>query len=649
MKISIIIVNYNVEHFLEQCLHSVRKALKRVSGEVFVVDNASVDGSVQMVKDKFSEFILLDNKQNLGFSKANNQAMRLAKGEYILLLNPDTLVEEDTLEKVIEFMDQHSDAGGLGVKMIDGKGNFLPESKRGLPTPSVAFYKIFGLSTLFPKSRKFNQYHLGNLDKNEIHEIDVLSGAFMLMRKTALDKVGLLDEAFFMYGEDIDLSYRIQLGGFKNYYFPKTSIIHYKGESTKKGSLNYVFVFYNAMIIFAKKHFSKSNAQLFSFFIKIAIYLRAGVAVLSRFIKRMALPVFDFIVLLSILYTAKNYYESFSNKDIPDNLSLWAFTAFSLIWITSNALSGFYDKNQKSINLIKGIAGGSVLIILIYSLLPENLRFSRVLVLASPLLALAYYFVSRFIFGIFFSGLKFEQKKAQRFLIIGGQEETSRIINLLNQTEFGSSFIRVLDSEELDEDIEHSIYKISEIINIDKVDEVVFCAKDISSQEIINMMARLEDKKLDFKIAPPESLFIIGSNSIKDSGELFILDLDTLSSPVNRRNKRILDFTLSLFFLLTYPLIFLLIENKIGFIKNIFRVMAGKRTWVGFCTGTNNRLKLPTLKKGIISPLYTLKTPETSDATKQKLNIVYARNYKISTDLSIIQKAFKKLGTQLVQ
>ena len=207
-------------------------------------------------------------------------------------------------------MDEHPDAGGLGVKMIDGKGNFLPESKRGLPSPSVAFYKIFGLSALFPKSRIFGKYHLGYLDKNKTHEVDVLAGAFMLLRKETLDKTGLLDETFFMYGEDIDLSYRIVKAGYKNYYYPDARIIHYKGESTKKSSINYVIVFYKAMIIFASKHFSQGNARLFAFFINIAIYLRAGAAILSRFIKQMALPVADGIVFFTGMFILTIYWES---------------------------------------------------------------------------------------------------------------------------------------------------------------------------------------------------------------------------------------------------------------------------------------------------------------------------------------------------
>ena len=284
MKLSVIIVNYNVKHFLEQCLISVGKAIESLPAEVIVVDNNSVDGSVEMVQAKFPWVQCIANKQNTGFSKANNQGILISKGEYVLLLNPDTLVEEDTFTKCVQFMDAHPVAGGLGVHMIDGKGNFLPESKRGLPSPAVAFYKIFGLSALFPKSKVFGKYHLGYLDKNKTHEVDILSGAFMMMRKSVLVKVGLLDEAFFMYGEDIDLSYRIIKGGYKNYYFPETRIIHYKGESTKKSSVNYVFVFYKAMVIFANKHFSQNNAKTFSFLINIAIYLRAGAAIFIRFL-----------------------------------------------------------------------------------------------------------------------------------------------------------------------------------------------------------------------------------------------------------------------------------------------------------------------------------------------------------------------------
>jgi GT2 family glycosyltransferase len=229
MDLSIIIVNYNVQFFLENCLNSVFQAIHNIEAEVIVVDNNSVDGSLKMLKEKFPEVKLIANKDNLGFSKANNQAIKEAKGEIVLLLNPDTVVEENTFEVCLEIFKNKPKVGGLGLKMLDGKGNFLPESKRGLPTPSVAFHKIFGLSALFPKSKIFNKYHLGYLSKDEDHEIEILSGAFMMIRKKVLDEIGLLDELFFMYGEDIDLSYRITQNGYINWYTSKTSIIHYKG------------------------------------------------------------------------------------------------------------------------------------------------------------------------------------------------------------------------------------------------------------------------------------------------------------------------------------------------------------------------------------------------------------------------------------
>ena len=212
MKLSVIIVNYNVSAFLEQALASAVKAMRGIEGEIYVVDNHSVDNSVAMVKAKFPQVNLIENQDNVGFARANNQAIRISTGEYVLLLNPDTLVEEDTFEKCIRFMDETPDCGGLGVKMVDGQGRFLPESKRGIPYPSSSFYKLFGLSKLFPKSKKFGAYHATYIGEDETHEVEVLAGAYMMMRRSVLDEVGLLDEDYFMYGEDIDLSYRILKG-----------------------------------------------------------------------------------------------------------------------------------------------------------------------------------------------------------------------------------------------------------------------------------------------------------------------------------------------------------------------------------------------------------------------------------------------------
>lgn len=256
MLLSIIIVNYNVKQLLKECLHSVISASQGIDSEIWVVDNNSKDGSVEMLQNDFPTIKLITNNNNPGFSKANNQAIRKAKGKHILLLNPDTLVQKDTFKKCLSFIKNRPTCGALGVYMHNDRGHFLAESKRGLPTPWVAFCKMSGLNKLFPHSEFFNRYHLGYLDKDENHIVDVLAGAFMWMRKETLEKVGLLDESFFMYGEDIDLSYRIQKRGFENWYLGRVKILHYKGESTNELSFRYIKNFYGAMRIFVKKHFA---------------------------------------------------------------------------------------------------------------------------------------------------------------------------------------------------------------------------------------------------------------------------------------------------------------------------------------------------------------------------------------------------------
>ena len=275
-KLSIVIVNYNVKYFLEQCLLSVKAATVGMEAEVLVVDNNSSDGSVDYLRPKFPEVVFIENKDNPGFAKANNQAISQCTGEYVLVLNPDTIIGEEALRTLSFFMDEHPEAGGIGVKMLDGHGAFLLESKRSFPSPWVSFCKLFGLSRLFPKSTLFSRYSLAYLNPNKQHQVDVLAGAFMLLRHEALDKVGLFDESFFMYGEDIDLSYRIALGGYKNYYIPER-ILHYKGESTKRDDMKYVRNFYGAMRIFYKKYYARSQ-WLMSFFINMGIALKACVA-----------------------------------------------------------------------------------------------------------------------------------------------------------------------------------------------------------------------------------------------------------------------------------------------------------------------------------------------------------------------------------
>ena len=286
MKLSVIIVNYNVICELEHCLGSVQKALQTIDSEVFVIDNNSSDNSCEIVRQKFPWVTLIANNENVGFAKANNQAIRKANGEYILLLNPDTIVEQDSFTKMLEFMDTHSNAGGLGVKMLDGDGKFLPESKRGIPTPFTAFCKLFGLASLFPNSNTFNHYYLGSIPDDTTAEIEILAGACMLIRKSVLDAIGLLDERYFLYGEDIDISYRILQAGYKNYYFPETHITHYKGRSTRKTKRRSLIAFYQSMKLFSDQYFGTDKPSPRAWFIHGGIYLRAFFALLGYYIRK---------------------------------------------------------------------------------------------------------------------------------------------------------------------------------------------------------------------------------------------------------------------------------------------------------------------------------------------------------------------------
>jgi len=275
MKLSVVIVSYNVRHFLVQCLDSVSRATAGMEAEVWVVDNASTDGSVAYARSFFPDVYYIENKENLGFARANNQAISCSTGEYVLLLNPDTFVGESTLRTCVEFLDEHPKAGATGARMLNRDGSFARESRRGLPTPATAFYKMSGLCRLFPKNHHFGKYYMAYLDPEKANPIEVISGAFMMVRRTALDGVGLLDEDYFMYGEDIDLSYRILQGGWENWYVPAT-LLHYKGESTQKTSYRYVHNFYHAMLIFFDKHL-RQRYRLASLLIRIAVYGKGAI------------------------------------------------------------------------------------------------------------------------------------------------------------------------------------------------------------------------------------------------------------------------------------------------------------------------------------------------------------------------------------
>ena len=648
MKLSVVIVNYNVKIFLDQCLASVFSALKSIKAEVFVVDNNSVDGSCAMVKEKYPSVLLIENKNNSGFSVANNQAIKLAKGEYILLLNPDTVVEEDTFSKCISFADRHNEMGALTVKMIDGKGKFLPESKRALPTPKVSFYKIFGLAKIFPRSKKFARYYLGHLDNDKTNEIEILPGAFMFMRKEALKKTGLLDETFFMYGEDIDLSYRIIKAGYKNYYFPETTIIHYKGESTKKGSINYVIVFYKAMIIFAKKHFSKSYIRYFSLLINLAIYFRASLSIFKRFIESLILPILDIGLIFLFYVLIKPVWEiiKFNGKgSYPDEFLHFAVPTYILIWFFSLLLNGSYRKKIKPWNPLKGVIIGTALILIFYALLPENLRFSRILILTGSVATIGITYLTRFIIHITpFVSTSFHKTKSANTLIVGEKDEIKNVTSSLDKSLHNFKIIGFVDSKENSSNDYYlgHINQLEDMIQIHKINELIFCAKNLSSQAIIKQMLILSHYDINFKIAQPDSVSIIGSNSANTPGDLYTIEINAISKDINKRKKRFFDIIASVGLFIRSPLTCYFTGSVKKFYNNIFNVLSGQKTWIGYYSSNSDSLQLlPPIKAGILTPT---KEENLSEEFKLKSNMQYAKDYQISNDILYLLRNFKQLG-----
>ncbi|HSP88238.1 MAG TPA: glycosyltransferase, partial [Ignavibacteriaceae bacterium] len=349
MDLSIIIVNYNVKEFLQNLIHSIYKAGENLKYEIIIVDNASDDGSFELLNEKFPQIKLIVNDKNLGFSKANNIGLNKAKGKYLLLLNPDTIVQEDTFEKMINFFEKTPEAGMAGCKILNPDGTLQLACRRSFPGPWTSFCKVTGLSNLFPNSRLFAMYNLTYLNENETYEVDAISGSFMMLKREAYEKVGNLDEQFFMYGEDLDWCYRMQKAGFKVYYVHNTTIIHYKGESTKRSSIDETKVFYNAMHLFVKKHLATS--LIVEFILRTAIAIRKFIAFWGKRKLIIASVILDFIFFDLSLLAGEELYKIISEgwRGFHQHNLLLLYTVPAFIHIVISSFTGCYKKDTLSV------------------------------------------------------------------------------------------------------------------------------------------------------------------------------------------------------------------------------------------------------------------------------------------------------------
>jgi GT2 family glycosyltransferase len=627
LQLSVIIVNYNVKYFLEQCLHSVQKACVGINSEIIVADNNSTDGSREYLEASFPAVNFIWNNDNTGFAKANNQALEKATGNFILFLNPDTILAEDCIDKCIQFFDLNKKAGAIGIRMVDGSGNFLKESKRAFPSPLTSLYKLSGLAMLFPKSKVFARYHLGHLPENENHEVDVLAGAFMMMPKKVLDETGNFDERFFMYGEDVDLSYRVQKAGYKNYYIAESTIIHFKGESTKRGSLNYVRLFYKAMSLFVKKHYSGSKAGVFIFFIQTAIIIRAFFSALGSLLKKIGLPVLDAALILGSFGLTRVLWSYLIRQEVnySPHVLFTAFPAFTALFLITAFYSGLYDKGYKRAQLIRSTTIATLVLLSVYALLPENVRFSRGILVTGIMLAFVCINLMRLLFiKSRYLETSSEDDERRQTIVVADENDFLAITEMLGKAGMKERVLgRVGASAPNRTKTLGSIKQLPELVKKYQVKEIIFCENGLSFKEIINCIGTLPISTRN-KFHASGSSSIVGSDSKNTSGGFIDNTIKySIEMPLQRRKKRLVDAVVAILFLFAIP------------------VIVVKKKWVGYAIETPG---LPKLKKAVITNTALPKAlNDLPIESLQKSDIWYAAGYTVVTDLKKISRGFKYL------
>lgn len=671
LDVSVVIVNYNVRGFLEQALSSVHRAVRSLRAEVFVVDNNSVDGSVAMVRERFPDVRAIANRENVGFARANNQAIREARGRYLFILNPDTLVQEDTLDRMVAFMDAHPDAGAVGCRILNPDGTFAPESRRAFPTPSVAFYRMTGLARLFPHSPTFGRYNLTYLPKDEVCEVDALSGSCMLVRAEALRAVGphvedpdrtegagLFDESFFMYGEDLDWCYRIQEAGWRIYYTPDTQIIHYKGECTKKGELRYVRLFYGAMIRFSEKHFSgdaalKPRARLsgavLRWAIRLAVTLRAALSLSIRGFHAVTAPAFEFALAWGAMAAVTRLWSAARGVPFDAAFYLSVLPLYALGATAAIGLARGYGRGRHRLRpLLTGMGSAFVAVATVSFFLPA-IQFSRGAVLFGFAAAAAILLAQRL-------ALHFRAREARSVLLVGDAAEATRLHRML--TGRPRSRLKLLgfvanEANKLPtapEVVAHlgALHHLRDLVRLRGVHEVVFAADSLTNTGILRLMRDLRDLPVQFKILVHNHDRLIGKASVDDFS-MPLLDAERTVAPLRSGSRRLLlDVPVALVGTAMHPLCRLLARLRpTARMRSLAcatammpSVLAGRRALVGYDTRIATRPpEAWALQPGLVSILDTLPTRPAGIVEVHRAYWFYARHQSLWLDLEILARA----------
>lgn len=555
--VSVIIVNYNVKEFLTNCLQSVQKATSNLETEIFVVDNASTDGSMPFLKEHFENVTFIENDQNVGFGKANNQAIRKANGKYTLLLNPDTLLQENTLDVLYKRMEENPAWGACGCKILNPDGSFAPESRRSVPRVSTALYKAIGLTSLFPKSRYFGAYYQGWKDEDEAGEVPVLSGSFMFFRTTCLQEASGFDERFFMYGEDIDLCYRVKKGGWDIHYVPETSIIHYKGESTKKNEIAYNKVFNDAIYKFFDKHYTSKYSRLFRMLIYWVIRFRAVASFFINNLKAYRYILTDLLIINASLISGMILRSGFDMSEFLTLLKpqfLWLNVIWSVLYLIFAQLFGVIREHKLSIVGSLKAVFFSFLMLVAITFFIRDLAFSRIILAASFIIGFLGIGLIRFRRVNRIKSTRFSRGKVTpvRILLVGIGESTGEILKKIKgKTGWQVEIAGVVsqepnpgdgDADLSGEEYAGSIDNLKELVDTKRADIVVFLLDSVRHGDLLTSIRQLRDVDVEIKVVPDQMNFILGKADIEYLDDLAVMDLQLpYFNPVQRFIKRIIE------------------------------------------------------------------------------------------------------------
>lgn len=685
MQISVIIVSYNVKEFLQQSILSLKNSLNNIEHEIIVVDNDSVDGTNEIIKYKFPNIKLIENDTNRGFAAACNQGLKISKGDYLLLLNPDTMIQEDTIHTMIDFFESVPDAGAAGCKILNADGTLQLACRRSFPTPFIALPKILGLSRLFPKVEMFGKYNLTYVDPDQLLEVDAISGSFLMFRREVWDKIKNLDETFFMYGEDLDYCYRIKAAGWKIYYVPSTKIVHYKGESAKSASFDNFITFYKAMDIFVKKHFSKSSSIFLDILFRLGILTRGSISLIGRFFQKHIIMLVDGVAVTAAILIA----HQLQLRPLPDYSILMSMLIFYvLLWLGTGYTIGLYDRRELSYSRAAIASLLSFLSSLIFIFIFKGFIYSPHLIIWSFIIVMLFLPGWR-IFLLFLQRRRIISPKSplsrallsRRTIIAGTGDEGERIAKKLQshiehgfeilgfvdkkfavKRTFGFPFLGVIDD-------------LGEIIRIHKATEIIFTTDQFSNDDILNILDRNKKVRVNIKIVPKHLDYIIGKSSVEKIEDIPLVEVDyNFFRMGNRFSKRVFDFVFSLLGLIVLSPVIIPYALTTGYRFNrkkfigkegtlfsglifkkrngnyahptierfplLFSILKGDMSIVGSeLLSANPHIRRLRCKPGLTGLFQLQETHQPNEIDKQNYEYYYMQNHSLFLDVEIILKA----------